>query len=370
MHRIDKRAVVSFVHGYHDPELGLPDERPALWEITQTGSRTHRYPFPRRPSDFDALGNQGIAIVGAPPRPSAPDFRKLPRFGFTGLHAVGDRLFAGSWNGVYVLDRATLRLERIISHPLMSDLHGIWADDETVATVLTCRDTVVVANHDGEIIDELRVLNDLRVTRDPMVHDVDWRFVGKQFRGSTGLWHFNYIQRIDGEWWLTSRNANCFVVVDPQRRTARLRLMNLCTPALIHDGLRVGERFFFTSIDGKVIIAANTPDALHTHQELDCVEQPHLYVRDMVSRLIRLEETALGREPNWCRGVAVDDGLIRVTIDGRYDSDLSFGLLALDEEGRIHRQDRFRWSEVGDERALRYVSGFDIEVIGGAESPA
>ena len=62
------------------------------------------------------------------------------------------------------------------------------------------------------------------------------------------------------------------------------------------------------------------------------IEQIDKFSRDLVCELIRLEETDYGHEPNWCRGITFDDKIF-VTIDGRYGSDLSFGLLGINRTG-------------------------------------
>ena len=98
------------------------------------------------------------------------------------------------------------------------------------------------------------------------------------------------------------------------------------------------------------------------HNPREAIDQIHLYTRDLVSCEIRLSQTEFGREPNWCRGIDCDGPIIYVTIDGRYGSDLSFGLLALDAEGRVHGEHRLRWAAVGDETRIRYVTGFDVAV--------
>ena len=89
----------------------------------------------------------------------------------------------------------------------------------------------------------------------------------------------------------------------------------------------------------------------------------YLYNRDLVTEVIEISKTDFGREPNWCRGIAVSEGKIYVTIDGRYDSDLSFGVLEIDEKTHKTRQiARLRWDEVGNEDEIRYVTGFDLIV--------
>ena len=74
----------------------------------------------------------------------------------------------------------------------------------------------------------------------------------------------------------------------------------------------------------------------------------------------RADERLDDGELNWCRGMAVAEDRLFVTIDGRYGSGGSFGLLELDREGRRLDERRFQWSRVADEELLRFVTGFDI----------
>ena len=338
---------VTFVHGYEDLDFEVGrDDLPALWRVNGAGTETFRYPFPRNVADFHAAGS---LIAGAMPAANTPEFKRLPRFGLTGAALRGDYLYAGSWNGVYRIRRSDGRLDRIISNPLMSDLHGIWVGEDLVLTVLTGKDAVVLSDFDGRVIDHFCIDRDLEIFRDASLNDVDWRFVSKQFRGATGFWHFNNIQMLGDEIWLTSRNAGCFLVIDPVAGRAALRLINHETPVLLHDGRFVDGRFFFTSIDGKLIIT-------------EPAEQNHLYNRDLVSAVLRLEDTELGRAPNWCRGVDCAGRRIYLTIDGRHDSDRSFGLIAMEESGRLVSQHRLNWSDVGDAARIHYVTGFDVAV--------
>ncbi len=351
-------AYVTFVHGYEDLDLEI-DKRnlPALWLVSGAASEYYSYPFPRNVSDFHEHREQ---IAGAMPLPGAEDFRRLPRFGFTGSSLDGENIYAGSWNAVYEIRKDDLRLQRIISNQLMNDLHGIWVGDGQILTILTGKDALVTTDMEGAVVDHFCIGRDLTLFHDDSLDEVDWRFVSKQFRGATGFWHFNYVQRIGEDIWLTSRNASAFVVIDPKRRTAKLRMMNHKTPVLLHDGRLVDGKFYFTSIDGKVIISEPAERAAHNPREE--IDHIHLYNRDLVSREIRLSETEFGREPNWCRGIDCDGEVIYVTIDGRYGSDLSFGLLAIDADGHVHAEHRLRWSEVGDESRIRYVTGFDVVV--------
>jgi len=356
---LNNNILVTFVHNYNDQNIRLKsDEVPALWQIKNKVSNYYNYPFPRIPSDFEEIEN---LIKGEMPLPTTPNFKRLPRFGFTGIQEYGDYVYAGSWNSVYKIRKKDLKLDNIISNHLMNDMHGIYVDKDIVGTILTGKDTIVFSNHEGEIIDYFTIKNDLKVVKDEKIEKYDWRFISKQFRGSTGCWHFNFIQKFGNELWLTARNTNSFVVVNLKTLKAHLRLMNFFTPALIHDGKLKNGKYYFTSIDGKIIIAEEASKA--SFQAREEIKKIHLFDRDLLTKTIRLNETELGREPNWCRGIDIKDDLLFVTIDGRYGTDLSFGLLVLNEDGKVFENHRLRWSDIGDESKIRFVTGFDVLVL-------
>lgn len=356
---MQNKILASFVHGYQDLNLDISGEQlPALWEVNDKISRYHRYPFPRNPSDFSSIQH---LLAGTMPLAGVEDFKTLPRFGFTGLHAHGDYVYAGSWNGIYEISLDTFALNRFISHHLMNDMHGIYAGNDCLITILTGKDTVVLTDYSGKIIEYFSITPDLRIIKDENLIQYDWRFLSKQFRGATGFWHFNYVQKFDDEIWLTSRNANAFVVVNLKQRKVNLRLMNLSTPVLLHDGIFNNGRYYFTSIDGKIIIAEDS--RISSFNPREAIETVGLFNRDLVTKVIRLNETQLKREPNWCRGIACSEDAMFVTIDGRYDSELSFGVLGIKENGEIVAHHRLKWSEVGDESKIKYVTGFDLQII-------
>lgn len=347
---------VSFVHGYSDLDLDLDrDELPALWVLGNGQNTVKSYPFPRNVSDFSKLSG---LFSGQMPLTGTKDFKKLPRFGLTGLVEHGDFLYAGSWNGVYEIKKSDFSLTRIITNALMNDMHGICVADECIVTVLTGKDAVVISDFDGKVIDHFSIAADLSLFKDVNLEDVDWRFVSKQFRGATGLWHINYVQKFGDEIWLTARNLGAFIVVNLKSRKTHLRTMNQKTAVLLHDGILHNSEYYFTSIDGKIIIAADTQHArTNPREEIEGVEN---FSRDLICELIRLKDTELDREPNWCRGIACHDNRMYVTIDGLYDTDLSFGLLGLSRDGKKHMEERLRWEDIGQTEQLRYVTGFDV----------
>ena len=352
--KLDK-LVVSFVHGYNEIVLKLEGEVfPSLLVYNGKKNSTYDYPFPRNISDF--LYHKDL-LKGIPPLKGSKNFKRLPRFGLTGIMEVNDFIFAGSWNSVYKIKKSDFRIDSIISNNLMSDLHGIYADENKIITALTGKDTIVISDHEGVIIDHFTVKKDLTVIKDETIENTDWRFLSKQFRGSTGNWHFNYVQVINDEIWLTSRNTNSFVIYNRNTNKCRMKTMNLCTPALIHDGLLYEDNYYFTSIDGKIIIAKET-DEEKTVREWH--EGLNLYNRDLETEVIKINETNYAKEPNWCRGISKNENNIYVTIDGRYDSDLSFGVLKINERKDAKIVTRLNWSEIGDASKIKYVTGFDI----------
>jgi len=133
------------------------------------------------------------------------------------------------------------------------------------------------------------------------------------------------------------------------------------TPVLLHDGKRYGYEHYFTSIDGKIIVAQDSLDADFDAREGS--DSAKFFNRDFMSKIIRLQETEFGREPNWCRGIEKSGDSIFVTVDGRYGSDLSFGVVEIVNEKKLGLYNKLKWADIGDEKELRFVTGFDVCLI-------
>lgn len=346
----------TFVHGY-DGEFHPDDALPALVEASKEGSRFYSYEFPRNPSEFL---NTSLNIIGETPLDTAKDFEALPRFGFTGHSIEEDYIYCGSWNGVYKINTSNYNCEALITHRLMNDLHGICVSNGVIYTMLTGKDTVVLTSQNGEVLSTYTILNDMTSVKNaPGLKAHDWRFISKQFRGATGVFHFNHVQVKGKEIWLTSRNLGCFVVLDTETGSVHLRTINQKTVVLLHDGVYKNGAYYFTSIDGKILICSGN----EVHNPREKFDDIALFNRDFGSKIMRLEETELQRQPNWCRGIDVDGELIATTIDGLYGSDLSFKLLVINHDGEIDFLKEIRWEEIGDVSNLRYVTGFDVSFI-------
>ena len=350
-----KKILVSFIHGYRNLKQNNQNKlRPCLLKIENNTRSVYSYPFPRSPKEFD----QNEIVVGKRPLKNSLEFKKMPRYGLMGLAQDANHYYAGSWNGVYQLNKKDLSLKKIISHQLMSDLHGISINKGKLLHMIIGLDTVVMTDLSGNIIDFFSIDKNLKIKRDKSILKVDWRFITKQHRGSTGFFHFNHIQVINKKIWITSRNLNCFIMVDLLKNKATLRTMNFSSVALIHDGYHYKDQIYLTSIDGKIIIADKTQKSSEINRT---GPNKKLFNRDLIAQMIDINHNIIKGKSNWCRGIKVTKDRIFITIDGRYDSKLRFSLLEIDKYSLklIHRSD-YSWSKLDKKEKLRYVTGFDI----------
>lgn len=348
--------IVSFVHGYRDPERVVnPTNLPALWRPNSAEKAIFSYPFPRTPGEFEAV--EGL-VRGERPKLNEIEFPGKARFGFRGMATQGDRLYCATFNSIHEIDSTSFELKGILTNKLTNDLHGIAADSRGLYFVLPGRDMLVHIDFDGVVINTWTILPDLSVIEGEDLPEVDWRFVAKQKEGPYGHFHFNYV-RLDGDcFWLTSRNLGCVVKLRPSEARAELVTFAHNTPVMIHDGVLVGRYLYFTSIDGKIIPV--DPNDSDDYARWEVTDELGFYRHGLSAGVERISESEFGREPTWCRGIEIVDDVRYVTVDGRIGGDLSFSLIGLTKEGKLVDQHTLRWENVGDAEGLRYVTGFDV----------
>jgi hypothetical protein len=252
---------------------------------------------PLTPKDFEAC-----SYLGEAPLSEASEFARVPKYGGTGMVTYEGKLYVGSWNGVYVFSLPHLSFETFISNRLMQDIHGIHVDHRGIFTTLTGQDTLVLTGFDGQILDAVTVRSDLSLIRNDELQKTDWRFFGKQHRGSTGVFHFNHINATGKKILLTSRNTSSIVEITMDKNSGQLISFPFTAPVLLHDGEIHEEHYYFTSIDGRLFKCIPSRNgASGSCEQLD------------IGRV-------LGRVPNWCRGLrlSADNKRISALIDGRY----------------------------------------------------
>jgi len=159
--------------------------------------------------DFKSISDDGRLKGELPEKTDKVSHRRL---GVTGLAKHEDNLLLGCWNGIYVLDRTSLGFKYFISHRLTNDIHGFYVYNNKIITSLPCKDTIVITDFGGNLIDYFSIDDSINYVKDTSLSKTDWRFVAKNQRGSCGVFHFNYIQKIGNELWITCRNINSFIV--------------------------------------------------------------------------------------------------------------------------------------------------------------
>ena len=314
----EKRPVSSFYRGCIEY---LDDCR-----IAPKHNDLFGYAFLRTPEDFR---DSEIKIDGELPLDTAKNFKALAKYGFMGLSLKDHKYYMSSWNAIYQIDFFTCKLDRIITNRMMCDSHTVYADNDRLYYILTGKDTIVSCDYDGNLIDHFTIDKSLRLHRDKKLIDTDWRFINKQKRGACGWWHFNYIQKIDNELWITSRNACSFIVVDLDDYSVRVETIAFGNVNLLHDGIKLGDYFYFSSVNGSIFKVGRKDEDEYFNNALDVVDLYSLSMSISYSIdaekaapiLNRLEEEGVKSpyvEPTWCRGCFAIDNLIFSTIDGRY----------------------------------------------------
>ena len=357
--------LVSFCHGYQDKTLQLSGESiPSLLLIDEQAFTINQHlslDYPRNQEDF---GQLLIPLKGSLPLSNTElDQSRLPRFGVMGLCSSNDDIFAATWNGIYRIRRETLSVQEFISHQLLNDPHGIAYSDGKIYSVATTLDTLVITDAStGQIIDHITIDRDLSLHRNRELLGYDWRFISKQARGAVGFWHFNHVVVQGSKVLLTSRLCSCFVEIDLIANKATIRSICWDTPVMLHDGIPDEKGgFVFTSVDGKLLPAGPASSHKSSLTSLEMGAFSTHMRRDMVNTSIRLSQI-LGREINWCRGIAFDNDYYYTTLEGRYDQQRPYFKVAKILRSSPHSTEEIEVSYdlLPFASQLRYMTGFSI----------
>jgi len=193
------------------------------------------------------------------------------------------RLYLCTQTEVLTYEVPSLRQVGYISLPQFNDVHHVRrTGDGNLIVANTGLDMVLKLSPDGTVLEEWDVLQAPLWTR--FSRDVDYR---KVLTTKPHLAHPNHVFEIEGKVWATrfeQRDAICVSDLGPRIQIGLERL---------HDGVVVGDRVYFTTVDGKIVVV-RTGDLT-------------------VDRIIDLQaleglETLLG----WCRGLLVDGPLLWV----------------------------------------------------------
>jgi hypothetical protein len=231
--------------------------------------------------DLDTTTNKSRRCIEyvSPPGVCPPE---LPTMQFKSATLRGDKLYACTPTEALVFQLSTFQLERTISLPCFNDVHHVSPSHHgTLLVVVTGLDLVVEVSMSGDLIREWDVLG--QDTWSKFSRDIDYRLVPTTKPHKS---HPNHVFELENEIWVTrfqQRDAICLTKPGPRIEIGVERP---------HDGYVFGDKIYFTTVDGHVVIASTR--TLKTEQSID--------LNQMTPRS--------GQVLGWCRGV--------LPVDERY----------------------------------------------------
>lgn len=203
-----------------------------------------------------------------------------PNLQFTVGCRQGEDLWLPTDTEIHRYAWPSLQRRQVISHPCFQNIHSVHYLDGRLWVTATGLDMVVVLDPDsGGILTQLNAEHKAPWHR--FSPDVDYRQVHSTRPHDC---HPNYVFRFDGDYWVTrctQEDAVC--LQDPTRR---IDISGPDKVTSVHDGVVVGDRVYFTSVDGCLVIA--DPRAGRVLETIDICE-----------------EQGLGRL-GWCRGLHIE----------------------------------------------------------------
>jgi hypothetical protein len=224
--------------------------------------------------ELDPEKNQSrVCVEYVSPPEVRPDV--LPAIQFKAATLRGNQLYACTSTEVLVYELPSFRLQHYISLPCFNDLHHVCPTQRgTLLVVVTGLDMVVEITTTGSLISEWSVLGE-----DPWARfsrQTDYRKIPttKPHRS-----HPNHVFELDKQVWVTrlqQRDAICLTTPGPRIDIAVQRP---------HDGCIFGDKIYFTTVDGHVVIVNRK--TLQPEQTID------------LNQMSEHPEQTLG----WCRGI-------------------------------------------------------------------
>jgi hypothetical protein len=158
---------------------------------------------------------------------------------------VGNMLYACTSTEVMIFEVPEFKRVGYISLPCFNDLHHVTpTQDGNLLVVSTGLDLVVKCTLQGEILAEHNVLNEEPWSR--FSKATDYRKVDSTKPHQS---HPNFAFELDGEIWVTRFCQRDAISLGKSGRRIEIGLQSP------HDGLVRGKRIYFTTVDGRIVIA-------------------------------------------------------------------------------------------------------------------
>lgn len=229
--------------------------------------------------EFDPAKNESRPCIEYV-SPSEVCADELPAVSFKSTTIEGNKLYTCTSTEVLVYELPSFRLQHYISLPCFNDLHHVCPSSRgTLLVTVTGLDMVVEITTDGTLVREWSVIGEDTWAR--FSRHVDYRKVPTTKPHKS---HPNHVFELDQEVWVTrlqQRDAICLSTPGPRIDIAVQRP---------HDGSVFGDRIYFTTVDGHIVIADRK--MLRVNEIID------------LNQMGGQSQQTLG----WCRGVLpIDD---------------------------------------------------------------
>ena len=224
--------------------------------------------------ELDPEKNRSRVLVeySSPPE-ACPE--EMPAILFKSTSLQGNKLYTCTSTEVLVYEVPTFKLLNYISLPCFNDLHHVYPTEHgTILVVVTGLDMVVEITESGSIVREWSVIGE-----DPWARfsrETDYRKVPTTKPHQS---HPNHVFVLGKEVWVTrlqQRDAICLTTPGPRIDIAVEKP---------HDGYTFGDRIYFTTVDGRIVIANR--NTLKVEETID------------LNQMSGQSGQVLG----WCRGV-------------------------------------------------------------------
>jgi hypothetical protein len=170
---------------------------------------------------------------------------EIPAILFKSTTLQGNKLYTCTSTEVLVYELPTFKLLHHISLPCFNDLHHAYPTQQgTILVVVTGLDMVVEITESGSVVREWSVIGEDPWTR--FSRETDYRKVPTTKPHQS---HPNHVFVLDEEVWVTrlqQRDAICLTTPGPRIDIAVQKP---------HDGYIFGDRIYFTTVDGRIVIA-------------------------------------------------------------------------------------------------------------------
>jgi hypothetical protein len=201
--------------------------------------------------------------------------QEIPAVLFKSTTLQGNKLYTCTSTEVLVYEVPSFKLKHYISLPCFNDLHHVYPTQQgTILVVVTGLDMVVEIRESGSVVREWSVIGE-----DPWARfsrQTDYRKVPTTKPHQS---HPNHVFVLGEEVWVTrlqQRDAICLTTPGPRIDIAVQRP---------HDGCIFGDRIYFTTVDGRIVIANRKTLQVEETIDLNQMSGPS------------------GQVLGWCRGV-------------------------------------------------------------------